>query len=152
MSNADTKPASAFPEAAAIYLCDTCGRDVTKHLRPARAHVQTRIGPPRYVCRCGTRYLSGAVEWDHLGAEDRKRRIRDYRVFGIVTLLPTITIILLVILAIERRSIFLAAIAFVISIPGTMCAWLLAGFTAEWIAIAASIWRTRFAQKQTPKA
>jgi hypothetical protein len=73
-------------------------------------------------------------------------------VFGTATLLPTIAMILLVILAVERRSIFLAAIAFVIAIPGTMCAWLLAGFTAEWIAIAASVWRTRFAQKQTPKA
>jgi hypothetical protein len=151
MSDDGTKQASAFPEPATTYVCDTCGRDVTKHLQAGRAHVQTPIGPPRYTCRCGTQYLSGAVEWDHLGAWDRRRRIRDYWVLG-TALLPATAMILLVILAIGRRSVILGAIALVVTIPGIIGAYLFEGFAAEWVAVAASIWRTRFAQKKTPKA
>ena len=150
MPDDGTINASAFPEPAVIYVCDTCGRDVTKNLHAGRAHVQTPIGPPRYTCRCGTRYPSGAVEWDHLGAWDRKRRIRDYWVLGTVTLLPPVALIGLVIVAAGRRSIILATIALVIAIPGVICARLFAAFAAEWLDVAASIWRTRFAQ--TPKA
>jgi hypothetical protein len=39
-------PASAFPERAGVYLCDHCARDITKHLKPRRAHVLQVIGPP----------------------------------------------------------------------------------------------------------
>jgi hypothetical protein len=67
-----TLSASAFPTSADVYLCDKCGRDVTKHLHRGQAHVWKPIDPNRYQCRCGEKYLIGATEWDHLGEWERK--------------------------------------------------------------------------------
>jgi hypothetical protein len=131
-------PASAFPNPAMNYVCDNCGRDVTEHLHRGQPHVWQPMGPQRYTCRCGQCWLTGAVEWDHLRDWERRRRIRD-----------TLAI-----------SVLLAILAF---IPATIASFALgpgprAGATAAaiilvplilsgapfWIAVAASIWRTRF--------
>jgi hypothetical protein len=63
------RPASEFPEAADVYVCDKCGRDMTRHLYRGRAHVRQPLGPVRYFCCCGQDYLSGATEWDYLMCE-----------------------------------------------------------------------------------
>ncbi len=98
-------PASAYPEPADAYVCDDCGREITKHLRPGTAHCWQAMGPRWYVCDCGRKWLSGAVEWDHLGYWERKRRIRDTlhlsALFSIVSLL----IVLLVYLALQVTGI-----------------------------------------------
>ena len=62
-----TLPASGFPERADAYICDKCARDVTKYFRLRPSHSWTPMGPARFVCRCGQCYLTGAIEWDHLG-------------------------------------------------------------------------------------
>jgi hypothetical protein len=72
-----TLPASAFPNEADVYTCDKCGRDITKHFRPGRAHVWAPMGPERFLCRCGQRYLTGATEWDHFSDWERNRRVKD---------------------------------------------------------------------------
>jgi DNA-directed RNA polymerase subunit RPC12/RpoP len=63
--------ASEFPQPADVYICHRCGRDVTKHLHPPRGHGGRAIGPEQYACTCGERYLTGAVEWDHLPEHGR---------------------------------------------------------------------------------
>ncbi len=77
-------PASSFPDRADLYICDKCGRDITKNLRPGHAHAWAAIGPERYACSCGQNYLTGAIEWDHLGEWKRKRRVQDTLVLGII--------------------------------------------------------------------
>src|ERR1700757_78582 len=70
-------PASEFPDAADVYLCDKCGRDITAHFHRGRAHVRQPLGPVRYVCRCGQAYLSGATKWDHLSVWEKRQWLRD---------------------------------------------------------------------------
>jgi hypothetical protein len=131
-------PASAFPDPATTYVCDKCGRDITKYLHRGRAHTWQPMGPQRYICRCGQRWLSGAVEWDHLGGWERRRRVRDT-------------------LALSIAFAVLAAIPAVITYAA-LHAWtgapILAGLMIAlpailitvpfWICVAASLWRTRF--------
>jgi hypothetical protein len=79
-----TLPASAFPNGADVYVCDKCGRDITRHFRPGRAHVWAPMGPERYLCLCGQRYLTGATEWDHLSDWERNRRVKDTLGLGVL--------------------------------------------------------------------
>ena len=81
-------PASCFPELADIYVCDACGLDITKYLRLPQSHSWRPLGPERYTCACGQRYLTGAVEWDHLGEWERRRRTRE--IIGLAVLLAVI--------------------------------------------------------------
>src|SRR5436853_3747309 len=73
--------ASEFPNRADIYICDNCGRDVTKHFRARVSHSYPPYGPDRFVCVCGDTYLSGAIEWDNIGPRERRRRL--VNLFGI---------------------------------------------------------------------
>jgi hypothetical protein len=65
-----TLPASAFPNRADVYVCDKCGRDITKHLRPGQSHTWAPMGRERYLCLCGQKYLTGAREWDHFSERE----------------------------------------------------------------------------------
>lgn len=78
-------PASAFPTRADAYLCDDCGRDVTRHLHRGSAHVWQAMGPPRYICRCGREWPTGAVEWDQFSSSERQRRLKDVFAWSIIT-------------------------------------------------------------------
>lgn len=134
----NTLPASSFPSAATTYLCDTCGSDITKHLHHGRAHVWQPMGPQRYRCRCGQSWLSGAVEWDHLGDWERRRRVRDTLAFSValtvLALIPaTATYVILRNWAgaIVTAAIIVATPAMLVAIP-------------FWLSVTASIWRTRF--------
>jgi hypothetical protein len=131
-------PASAFPNPAMTYVCDNCGRDVTRHLHCGQAHVWQPMGPQRYTCRCGQRWLTGAVEWDHLGDWERRRRIRDTLAISVVSvILASIpaTITYFALRPWARTEVTTAAI---ILVP------LILSGAPFWIAVAASIWRTRF--------
>jgi DNA-directed RNA polymerase subunit RPC12/RpoP len=112
-------PASAFPSRADLYVCDKCGRDITKHLHPGRAHAWAPMGSERYACSCGQKYLTGATEWDHLGGHGRKRRVRD--TFGLGVLFSAMSSIpgLLVYLALHfvfglRREALVTGLAWII--------------------------------------
>ena len=134
--------ASEFPEPADVYVCDRCGRDITTHLHRGRAHVQRPLRPSRYVCRCGQKYLSGAVEWDNLSDWEKRQRLGD---MGLVIIVSAVLAVfsILVYFAVIRRSIalfaFLAmAVLFLIPLFPLFIAIL-----ASPLEIAASLWRTR---------
>ena len=139
---ARTVPASEFPTPADAYVCDKCGRDITKHLHPGRAHVRPPLGPARYTCRCGERYLSGAIEWDHLAPWDQRRWMADTRLAVIVSG-ALILFLLALAIAVRRHSVLLSCLlmaGMLFSIP----LWpLFLAVLSVPFEIAASLWRTR---------
>jgi len=136
-------PASEFPKRADKYLCDYCGRDVSKRFRPGRPHSQAPMGPTRFTCRCGKKYVSGAIEWDHLGDRERRRRIRETLLFGVffsvMFSIPAGLIYLFFRFLLDlRRAGFLVA-CIVILLPFALMQ------ATFWPAVVASMWRTRAA-------
>ena len=51
-------PASGFPDRAHRYVCDNCGRDVTKRLGRGHAHAWPPVRPGRFNCACGKCYFN----------------------------------------------------------------------------------------------
>jgi hypothetical protein len=135
-----TLPASEFPERAEWYVCDNCGRDITRHLHPGRAHMTQAMGPVRYVCRCGERWLTGAVEWDHMDDWYRHRRFIDLRIGIVLFSVPSFLLGLLVYFAFGRsRSAIIAGV----TIGALPAALQLVQFAVE---VGASVWRTRMSR------
>jgi hypothetical protein len=136
-----TLPATQFPERADVYVCDKCGREVTKHFRPGQSHSWKPMGPTRFICRCGQRYPTGAIEWDHLGPWERHRRIRD--TFALGALLSAMFSVLGLLAYLVLRFLFgsreagLIVGLFVTALPfvGLQLTF--------WPGVLASIWRTR---------
>src|ERR1700757_393099 len=122
-------PASEFPDAADVYLCDKCGRDITAHFHRGRAHVRQPLGPVRYVCRCGQAYLSGATEWDHLSVWEKRQWLRD---------IPLIFILF----AVVHRGVVMIVLS-LLGIPFALVSlWLFFLMSAIPLQIVASILRT----------
>lgn len=140
-------PASKFPEPADSYICDNCGRDITRYLHPGRAHVSTPLGPPWYVCRCGQRYISGAVEWDSLSAGEHRKRLIEVVGLGIASLIPIGGFAVLVSLAIRHHSIPLTIASGVAAMPLIVFVPVFTISGLEVFEIAASLWRTRVVQQ-----
>lgn len=131
-------PASAFPEPALVYVCDGCGKDITRHLHRRRGPTWTPMGPARYTCACGRRWLTGAVEWDYLGEWDRRHRVRSTLGCSAFLAIPSLLLGALLYLVLHGwrwaaiTATVVAALPLALSVlPGS-------------IAVAASIWRTRF--------
>ena len=137
-------PASAFPSPADFYVCDKCGRDITKYLRRGQAHAWKPMGPERYLCRCGKQYLTGATEWDHLGDWERKRRVAQTLGLGILFSVPGSVIGLVAYLALHRSK---GALIGALVITATPLLLMLVPF---WLGVAASVWRTRVGSRITP--
>lgn len=131
-------PASAFPSYADVYVCDHCGRNITKHLRRTNGHTGTPLGREMYVCVCGRKYVTGAIEWDHLSEQERKRRIRQD--FGLARFFSAILAIpgLLIYIVFHRARGGLSAALLITAFP-----FILLGLS--YLDVAASIWRTRIA-------
>lgn len=129
-------PASSFPTLADIYVCDKCGRDITRHFRRPVGHAWSTIGPQRYVCVCGEKWLTGAVEWDHLPSWDQRRRIQHTLMLSFVLVLWFLVpgVFVCVMFEFNRLAVALALLA-------TMLVVLPIGSLA--LDIAASVWRTR---------
>jgi hypothetical protein len=137
-------PASAFPNYAEVYVCDNCGRNITRHFHAPQSHTSGQIGPTRYQCRCGQKYPTGAIEWDHLG--DRRRK----NYFLLTFLLGFASSVLLSVPCFasyyflgRSREILIAACVisaipfFLINLP-------------FWFRVAASLWRTRVSDRSIP--
>ena len=132
--------ASAFPERADVYICDSCGRDITK-LHPGEAHIEQPIGPVRYVCLCGRKWLSGAAEWDHLGDWERRRRVQGRSGLSILfgffsSVIGALLYFVMYRIGVGKRSVIVALViailpAILIIVPFSM-------------KVLASLWRTRF--------
>jgi hypothetical protein len=132
--------ASAFPNRASIYKCDDCERDITKYLHPGKAHVWRAMGPERFQCSCGRKYLTGATEWDHLGNWERHNRIS--QTVGLGVLFSAMASILG----------FLVYLVFHFGLGCNEAATIAVGIAALpfvlmqvtfWPFVAASVWRTR---------
>lgn len=136
-------PASALPGRADVYVCDKCERNITKYLRPGKAHVWRSIGTERYRCRCGERFLTGAVEWDHLSGWERKQRVAGTIWIGVG---------LSVLFSPVSLAAYLA-LRFVYGLhhEAVVTAWVITAIPfvlmqlACWPAVMASMWRTRIA-------
>ena len=145
-ANATKLPASAFPSPADTYVCDKCERDITKHLRRGQAHAWKPMGPERYLCRCGQKYLTGATEWDHLGEWERKRRVRQTLGLGILFSAPSSVIGFVAYLALHRsRGALIGALA-ITPLPFLL---ILVPFCLH---VAASMWRTRIGSSTSQRA
>jgi len=89
-------PASAFPEPAEVYICDNCGRDITRHLPRQQSPSSRAIGPQRYACACGQGWLTGLAEWDHMEGWERRNQIRGTVLLSIIlSVLATLTYLVL---------------------------------------------------------
>jgi hypothetical protein len=137
-------PASRFPEPADVYLCDDCGRDLTEHLHPGRAHIWRSLGPARYTCFCGQKYLSGASEWDLLGVWERRQRVLQIIIIAVLTCLPLIAFGMLIHFVLERSSPALLLICYFAILPAAVLFVLfIVGVLLPLLEIGASIVRTR---------
>jgi hypothetical protein len=134
-------PASAFPDRADVYVCDKCGRDITKHFRPGQAHVWAPMGDERHRCLCGKTYLTGATEWDHFGDWERNRRIRDTlglgALFSVMSSIPGLLAYLVVRFVFGLREGALVVGLIIAFLPFSL---MQIGF---WPGVVASMWRTR---------
>ena len=134
-------PASEFPTRADVYTCDKCGWDITKHFHPVRAHVWAAMGPDKYVCRCGEKYLTGATEWDYFSERERRKRVGDTFGLGLVfsAMISVLSVVVYLVLHfVFHRSREAFAIAFFITaFPFFL---MVVPFGIE---VAASVWRTR---------
>ena len=136
-------PASAFPSRADVYVCDTCGRDVTKQLRPHRGHAWTPMGPERFLCPCGQKHLTGATEWDHFSERNRKQRVR--QILGLGVLFSLLFSILGLLAYLVLHFVFgLKEGAFATGLVIAALPFFFVQITF-WPYVVASMWRTRFA-------
>lgn len=135
-------PASQFPEPADSYVCDKCGRDISAHLYRGRAHVLPPLGPVRYTCVCGERYMSGAAEWDNLSDWSQRRWLSDVWLAAII-LIGLLLYSVLVYRAVIHRSILILGSLALVLLPLIPLLPLLTAIVATPFEIAASIWRTR---------
>jgi len=135
-------PASTFPNRADLYVCDKCGRDITKHFRPRQSHSWGPMGPESFLCRCGQRYLTGAKEWDHLTDRERNRRVGQILGLGILLSamfsIPGLLAYLALRFVLGFREGALVTGLVITALP--VCLMQM-GF---WPGVVASMWRTRF--------
>ncbi len=136
-------PASKFPEPADVYLCDKCGTDLTQHLHRGRAHVWRPLGPLRYRCRCGEKYLSGAVEWDNLSNWEKRLRLRQIVGMLILLAVPLTGFVSLLRVTVAHRGIVLLALCVVAAFPFLLLFVWFVDFLFEGFEVIASLLRTR---------
>lgn len=138
-----TIPASRFPEPADVYVCDKCGRDITEHLHRKQPHVWRPLGPARYVCVCGAKYDSGAVEWDNLSQWERTNRLR--QAVGLVVIFGLILIAIAAFLRFVflRGGFFLTILALLAATPATVSLAFFAATAIDLVEIVASVCRAR---------
>ena len=139
-------PASRFPEWADLYICDVCGRDVKASIHRVRGHAGPSIGPERFTCGCGARYLSGMTEWDHLHRITRKSRTQGLMWAPIFIVLPATLLVLLIQTAIQRHSVLLGVVAGMEGLVGLPFELFGIASMLDMPSIIASIWRTRFSK------
>ena len=102
------------------------------------------IGPTRYSCVCGHRWLTGAAEWDHLDRWNRAQQIRATLVEAVFfSLLAAIPAALVYLVLMQWQGAEIAA-AVIIVLPFV----LLPGYFG--LEVAVSIWRTRFQKPKKP--
>jgi len=140
-------PASQFPEPADTYVCDRCGRDITKYFYRGHAHAQQPIGPIRYTCQCGQSYLSGKTEWDYLSNWAKRQRLMEF-VLALILSAGFAGFAILAYFAFAHRSAVLLTLAFILLALSIPLLPLYQAILAIPVEIAASLWRTRIRGKK----
>jgi hypothetical protein len=93
------------------------------------------------MCRCGATYLTGALEWDHLGDWERHHRVRD--TFAIGLALSSVCSIIGVLICVYMRFVLdLRKLGFVVAVSIGSLPFILIQLSF-WAAVVASMWRTR---------
>src|ERR1700747_843495 len=128
--------ASAYPGVADEYVCDKCGTDLTKYFRPVQSHSLRPLGPERLACTCGQRYLTGAVEWDHLSDWEIKQRVRH------ALLLPALGLCLAAVFGALAYTFSRASRAALVAALTALVPICIIE-SAFWLSVLKSIWRTR---------
>lgn len=141
-----TLRASAFPDRADVYICDKCGRDVTRHFHALQSHSWSTIGRESYTCLCGEKYLTGATEWDHLDSSERIKSVGQTVFIGVFLSAGFSILGLVAYLALHfafglREAAVVAALA-VTALPFVLMQ------IRFWPAVIASIWRTRAGDRE----
>ena len=138
--------ASRFPEPADVYVCDKCGRDITEHLHRGQPHVWRPLGPAQYVCVCGAKYVTGAMEWDNLRDWEKSKRL--WQSVGLLVVLGLIltAIGVLVYLTVASGGVALTVLALLSASPAVVCLALFAATALDLLEIIASVFRTRVAR------
>jgi hypothetical protein len=99
------------------------------------------MGPERFLCLCGQRYLTGATEWDHFGDWERERRVRDTVGLGVLfsamSSIPGLLACLVLYFVFGLRE---GALVTGLVITGLPFSLMQLGF---WPGVIASMWRTR---------
>jgi hypothetical protein len=139
-------PASRFPERADVYICDRCGRDITRHLHRGRAHVWQPLGLPRYTCLCGQQYPSGAVEWDDLNDKERRSRLAQIVGIGLAMGIPIVGFVFLVRAAWMYHSAILLGLSIAAVVPLAVFVALFTATGIDAVDVVASVLRTRVAR------
>lgn len=134
--------ASQFHAPADEYICDRCGRDITKCLYRGQAHVRQPLGPIRYICQCGQCYLSGKTEWDYLTNWAKRQWLMDV-VLALILLSGLAGFGILAYFAVAHRSTVLLTIASMVLALSIPLVPLYLAILAIPGSIAASLWRTR---------
>ena len=138
--------ASKFPERAEVYLCDNCGRDISKHFRPLQSHSWRPMGPERYRRSCGQKYQTGATEWEHLSHGERKRRIS--QTFAVGFFLSIARSVVGLVLYLGLQSVFrVHQAAGIVALTVSVLPLALMQMTF-WPGVMASMWRTRFSSRK----
>jgi hypothetical protein len=137
------RPASEFPERAEVYVCDICGRDITKQLPRDHAHASQILGAPFYTCLCGQKYRTGLQEWDSMSPADHWNFLLRAVVPGSLMGLPLIGFIFLVRSTYLHPGYLLLAICVVAAVPSFVFAIFFTIAGLEGMDIFASLWRTR---------
>jgi hypothetical protein len=145
--SAGSLPASRFPERAGAYLCDKCGKDITKNFYVRKGHGTPRLGPPTFYCEFGERYLSGTREWDQLGTNEQRTTLRFLRISAILTL-PFFISLAALVAGIYEHNRTLMILGTVLTVLTSPLSIFLAFCSLEIRDIAASIYRTRVSKRQ----
>lgn len=140
-----TVAASRFPEPADVYVCDKCGKDITEHLHRGLPHVWRPLGPTRYACVCGAKYVTGAMEWENLSEWERTQRLTQG--LGLLVILGLILTLIgaLLYFVFNRSGLWLIVLAILSASPAIVCSALFVATALDLMEIVASVFRTRVA-------
>ena len=136
-----TAPASRFPEAADVYVCDKCGRDITEHLHRGRPHVWRPLGPARYIwrLRCEVRHWRCGMGQPGATGENKSSEA-EFRPAGSSRLMLS-AIGALVYFTFARGGVLLTVLAILSASPAVVCLALFVGTALDLIEIVASVFR-----------
>lgn len=143
-TNKTVLPASHYPKYADVYICDQCERNLSKYIRRRSGHGGPAIGPEWSMCKCGKKFQTGKIEWDHMS---ERLRADNIRISFFISVLLAITMFIEYALAYsahQYQSSLLWAVFAILMLPSILVLVFTFFLFQSLIRIAASIYRTRY--------